>query len=809
MQHNKKKTLISGAGLLTLSTSLLLTACGGGGGGGSTPSNTIDLTPSDNTVQLGGRGEFPTISASSCDGYWVELNGAVVTDYFQCADGQITPIPSKYEQLEKQFKDGENTLKASVSGSTTPAITFYASIAPYDIVISSAGHLLDLGDTGAFTFATRKAIGWSSLAIDAKDTSYSLNAAKKASDDIMISLRPDGGSDTLGDYSLSAQYSDNETYTVELAANGRSLNTLNAFQLNNDAFNTLTPWIGELVSAYLVDGASLTEADSSYCMMVGSTDTLVYNGFNESDQTHPGCKLTVKNLDHGMTEGVAPKITVAFDGVGVNADEAHLNLAISFESAELEVEDVRSGDKVTANIVFASGIPDGQEEEKETSIELNLVVKQTLDQAFVLRYASVTPFEVYTYPEQQGSSIVSSTLSAVEEAVIELPQLFFGGGAEIEKALVKALNDGVTVPLSNIFEFQEGALDPVVANNIRETQSITNDRVVAVGNAGNHGALLSFGGNVLLERIDANVGQAALGFPLSKDLPSFISGGIPSTGGVSLGVSQNMVNQLLFATFQKGVSVDPLSIDFENILGNPKVEMEFDFTFDSLPTIELSQADDGAWLKIPNIKITGTNRLDETFTAILVTDTLTAGQQLFEIYIDIKALLKIKGSNNQLTFEVDESNFEFSIVTGSTRITTNQLQNLRSLAGGDAELISIIETALKEVVPANVPQIINDFADDQLGGLVGQHETINIECMIKDSSPELQAAVRDTVTPAKVYQLDFSNDGIVVDNTAVAINGDLEEVVSGPADGLFSLTIMSDDSPSAIAQCESSNPEPM
>ncbi len=833
LKNNKKKAWIKGSAFssVVLATTFL-TACGGGGGGsdsggGTKPTVEIIYPTSSDTITNESTDEFEIkiSNAADCSGIFVKLNDINVEKEFTCGDGIATATISSLKGLLNEGSN--NTIRASVNNSNTDEKNFSASIVSGDIIITAASQnvVTKPGEETPFNFLTRKE-AWDSLTVngaslDKYPLKYSLLTPVLNANDDTSEL-----DDSNGDFTVTATYSDSSAdSTVNLAANGRTLKTLNALQINNQAFTAMTPWLGEILAASLgEDGILLDSNNQDVCALILGQNSGKF------------CDLYVLSLGNYKGEEndydwsnpekstFEPDVDIAFVAKD-SVDEGAINLKISasFEKALVKIvfKDSADGDKVGIIKAFLS-LSSGK-------IGMNLLGDKEAKfgessdapkEDFVLRFREAKKgnidFIVAGENEDPNSSL---SFSRVYDCSAESDSIFCDEGKatavgekvktslvgnistpvkeKLEETLAKeyaVVKDGKFVRNTTLKKeiskfarievkteknFEEKSVN---GSSIKQEQRTIPDRLMARdgGNESNHGVLLSFGGRSLVST-EGNypAGKSALGSVLSSNAPDF-SGGLGNDKGVKLSVTQNQLNQSFFATYQTGqITFDPIETDVDvPIIGNVKLLVNAELA--SLPRISLS-VPNNLKLNAPYVLLKLSNK--ERVVNELGGLNIPPNTELAVVVIDLSALFTVGEKDNLLDVALVDGGFEYSIP--SDGITLHSELEKLSIAN---EVKTKIMNSLVDMVPVEMPKAIDSAIKKLLPSISNQAFYFDVKDLLSSSSQTVKENIIKQLP--KTYQLALSAGGIVVDNTAINISGDFTEKV-GSDNSLLSVTFCS------------------
>ncbi len=629
MQHNKKKTLISGAGLLTLSTSLLLTACGGGGGGsdggpqsGPSAKMFIEYPSEGAAITLENNAAFRLSNdANTCDGLWVELNGSNVSSLFQqyCENGDVG-VP--FFKVKGFLNQGGNELRASVAFSDTPLRKFTANTADGQAFITTVSNITNSGllpVSGDYVQAsgfTRKS-GLSSIKLN--NVSGTVQGLEFSVDPTLPAMTGQAN-DQQADFSLVASYG-GKNYDTTYAVNGRQFDTLAGLQLNNKAFDAVSPWLGQVLGAFISENLQEIEvapsADSCQALPANMRVANAVCGLSLlgiGEEVMPGEPL-IPNVELRIEVDETPNFIDAESGFELRVVALLGGYKIDLEIPVQQADSPDTLGSVSSRLTFANN----------DELRIRLLVEKLEDGAIGLRFADGADgieFALSAFPEASGGTcteVVDTTFcddysqSAVDNSIrarlsqAEAREQIVGPVSDILDGVTCVTEGTVSTPLLGAPLCEAGYEKTTLRTVVEETFMFETAQVATIlqGGAGkdcqldsemvcmtqnllpgqastvvdttpdaqdvfNHGGFISLGGGAKVTSttgVAADSIKPALGSLMNTDALAFaLASRLTNDSAIALALSENMLNQGMMVSYQAGAfSAKNQQITFENV----------------------------------------------------------------------------------------------------------------------------------------------------------------------------------------------------------------------------------------------------
>lgn len=262
-------------GLLALSLLALVTACGGGGGGGgSKDAGVVDkldiLSPKKDaqiTVDNLYQSELTLRYLTQVDRnkLVLQLNGHDISGFLKNVVGSANEQYIPMAQLQGLLQEGENKLFASMQGSSSETVKFQADVAKPFVYLeqqfSEGGKDYVAGFVRSGDIATATLNG---------QTITSSKARINAIDIAGIAEPAVPGSDKKPDYQFevtdnsAALIADGNKATTQFAKAGRLFEAGSAVQINSGAFDVVSVWLEDTISAYLKNRPAFSPLDKNF-----------------------------------------------------------------------------------------------------------------------------------------------------------------------------------------------------------------------------------------------------------------------------------------------------------------------------------------------------------------------------------------------------------------------------------------------------------------------------------------------------------------------------------------------------------------
>lgn len=762
---------------------IALTACGGDSGGGDDDDNKASFSivyPTAETLLTNENNQSFVVRSDSVinsNSFKAEINEVEANSLFTLNGNTAS---ADFFQVKGLLQDGNNRFIVSINEQEL-SVNFTADIVSGELIITAVRGDAEQGFL--ISGVTRKP-GLESVIINGIEANVNGKSFSSALS-------------TEGPFNFVANYA-NQTQSVQMIANPQYIiEEQSAFQLNNAAFDVLTPMLSELVNAAISDSLQVPIEGRDICQIFKDASIYSYCKLSIEDF---GVLNGVPSIDDGNITDLIPRIRFGFNPtpsagyqtefiaeLGINWVRARVDYFRDGQAGQVEVF-LPLLDDSTIGLQLA-GLFNGTYPQ---SIHLALVENDTVDvelfaaagsgegitfncfdgQSTTCPVVSINALFGLEFPNPDGSDSTvpfNQFLELEFEKTLDEPSVETGSGELI--SFREAFNENATFEsLQVISTIEDMNLQPIEINQLIQPANLA---TAVDGEAANHGVFLGFSGaNYAAIPEDSNATLAqSLGFRFDVASPQWAGRLNNNENSISVALTKNMLNQALLTLF-KTEQINTLSVDeiLVPILGI-NVSLSADIALKTVPYINLSRNN---LMKFNAQEATVSLRYQGGVDVIL-----TPGAELFVTTLDLSGDLYLSTESGKPKISIPSDGVAISIIDVEIKAAGNELGLSEPLIKGllVAELPAIIAATLGEVGTALIPS---------LGSF-----NIDVENFITQSNDETKQTIRGLLP--KIYSLSLSTDGIVVDPLQIIFSGELEETTDS-ANSLFSIRFCSSNS---------------